>query len=65
LAWFWIGLSRFFFSVWVQFGFFGFRLIKPKPNWTEPVGFFKILISLTSFFHDSVFLVIFFLIFSV
>ena len=31
------GLTRFFsgfFSVWVQFSFFGFRLIKPKPNWT-------------------------------
>jgi len=21
-----------FFSIWVQFGFFSFRLIKPKPN---------------------------------
>ena len=28
-----------FFSVWVQFGFFGFRLIKPKPNRTG--RFFK------------------------
>jgi hypothetical protein len=28
------GLARFFFffSVWVRFGFFGFLLIKPKPN---------------------------------
>ena len=39
LTWF-FGLTRFFaslaqfFSVWVRFGFFGFRLIKPKPNWT-------------------------------
>jgi hypothetical protein len=27
------GLAR-FFSVWVRFGFFSFRLIKPKPNQT-------------------------------
>ena len=27
------GLAR-FFSVWVRFGFFGFRLIKPKSNRT-------------------------------
>jgi len=29
------GLARFFFwffSVWIQFGFFSFRLIKPEPN---------------------------------
>jgi hypothetical protein len=44
LAWFfpvWLGffgLAQFFFilalffSVWVRFGFFGFKLIKPKPN---------------------------------
>jgi len=31
LAWFFSGLAR-FFSVWVRFGFFGFRLIKLKPN---------------------------------
>jgi hypothetical protein len=47
------GLARFFsglawfFSVWVQFGFFGFRLI--KPNRTEPVSFLKILIGLIGF----------------
>ena len=46
----------FFFSVWVRFGFFVI-----KPNRTEPVGFFKILISLINFFYDSVFSVIFFL----
>jgi len=34
LAWFffvWLGLFP-VFSVWVWFGFFSFRLIKPKPN---------------------------------
>jgi hypothetical protein len=31
----WVGLAWFrFFVVWVRFGFFGFRLIKPKPNQT-------------------------------
>jgi hypothetical protein len=40
-------LARFFF---VRFGFFSFRLIKPKPNRTELVGFFKILIGLIGFF---------------
>jgi hypothetical protein len=37
LARFFSGLAQFFsgiFSVWVWFGFFGFRLIKPKPNQT-------------------------------
>jgi len=33
LARFFSGLAQFFF-VWVRFGFFGFRLIKPKPNWS-------------------------------
>jgi hypothetical protein len=69
LAWFWIGLSRlfsgFFFSIWVQFCFFGFRLIKPKPNRTEPVSFFKILISLTGFFLWFDFFSYFFLILSI
>jgi hypothetical protein len=46
LARFFADLAR-FFSVWVRFGFFGFRLIKPKLNW--PV-FFKILIGLIGFF---------------
>ena len=50
------GLTWFFF-VWFRFSFFGFRLIKPKPNQTEPIGFFKILIG---FFHSSIFSVIFF-----
>jgi len=66
LARFWIGflvwLSFFpicsFFSVWVRFGFFGFRLIKPKR--IEPVGFFKIFIV---FFYNLVFSIIFFLVF--
>jgi len=44
LAWF------FFFLVWVQFNFSGFRLIKSKPNRTEPVGCLKILIGLIGFF---------------
>jgi len=37
------GSARFFqfssvffqFFIWVRFGFFSFRLIKPKPNWTS------------------------------
>ena len=43
LAWF----SVFFpvFSIWVQFVFFYFRLIKLKPNRTEPISFFKNLIN--------------------
>jgi hypothetical protein len=61
------GLARFsslarFFSVSVRFGFLP---IKPKPNRTELVGFFKILIGLNGFFFGSVFSVIFFLVFSV
>jgi hypothetical protein len=54
--------SNWFGLVFFRFGsvrFFGFRLIKPKPNRTEPVGFFKILIGLIVFFHGSVFSVIF------
>jgi len=48
--------SVFFGSVW----FFGFRLM--EPDRTEPVSFLNILIG---FFYGSVFLVIFFLVFSV
>jgi len=55
----WLGFFQ-VFSGLVHFGFFSFRLI--KPNRTEPVGFFKILIG---FFHSLVFLVIFFPVFSV
>jgi len=47
------GLTRFFcFFCFgsVRFGFFGFRLIKPKPNRTEPTGFSKILIGFFSRF---------------
>jgi hypothetical protein len=40
--------------------FFRFQTYKLKPNRTEPVGFFKILIGLIGFFHGSVFLIIFF-----
>ena len=47
-----------FFSVWVRFGFFSFWLI----NRTEPVDFFKILIS---FFLWFGFFSYFFLVFSV
>jgi len=50
------GLTRFFFPVFlrfgfssVRFGFFSFRLIKPKQNRTGRF-FFKILIGLISFF---------------
>ena len=55
-----IGLARFFFQFFfdlgsVRFSFFSFRLIKPKPNQTEPVGFFKILIGLIEFFSWFVF----------
>jgi hypothetical protein len=70
LAWFfpvllgfsvWLGFGPVFSGLGsVRFGFFGFRLIKPKPNRTG--GFFKILIG---FFHGSVFSVTFFSIFSV
>jgi hypothetical protein len=70
LAQFWLGFAQFFFgflSVSVRFGFFGFLLIKPKPNRTrtEPAGFFKNLIGLIGFFFGSVFSVIFFPVFSV
>jgi hypothetical protein len=41
-------VSVFFGLGW--FGFFSFRLIKPKLNRTEPAGVFKILISLIGFF---------------
>jgi hypothetical protein len=33
LTWFFSSLAQ-FFSVWVRFSFFGFRLTKPKPNKT-------------------------------
>jgi hypothetical protein len=55
----WVGLARFFSglgSVW----FFRFQAYKTK---TEPVGFFKILISLIGFFYYLIFSVIFFLVF--
>jgi hypothetical protein len=43
------GLARFFFSLdSVRFGFFGFRLIKPKPNRTG--RFFQNLNGLIGFF---------------
>jgi hypothetical protein len=45
------GSNRFgsvFFPVWVWFGFFGFRLIKPKPNRTG--RFFKIFNRFNRFF---------------
>jgi len=35
LTLFFSGLAWFFFVVWVRFGFFGFRLIKPKLNRTS------------------------------
>jgi hypothetical protein len=47
-----------FLLVSVRFGFFGFLVIKPKPN--RPAGFFKNLIGLIGFFFCSVFSVIFF-----
>jgi hypothetical protein len=34
MAWFWLGFFLVFF-VWVRFGFFSSRLIKPKPNQTS------------------------------
>jgi len=55
---FWLGFFG-FGSVWLDFfssflsvsvRFFGFLLIKPKPNRTEPAGFFKNLIGLIGFF---------------
>jgi hypothetical protein len=47
------GLARFFFGFGsVQFGFFGFRLIKPKPNRTGRV-FFTIRFFLLFFFQFS------------
>ena len=52
-------LARFFsgfLSVSVRFGFFGFLLIKPKPNRTEPTRFFKNLIG---FFSVRFFLLFF------
>ena len=55
----WLNLVRFFFQfflVWVRFGFFSFRPIKLKPNRTEPVGFFKILIGFFSRFDFFSFL---------
>jgi len=41
----WLGFFSRFFLVWVRFGFFRFQAYK-----TEPVGFFKFLISLIGFF---------------
>jgi len=65
---FWLGFFWFdsvffpvFFLVWVWLGFFSFRLIKPKPNRTEPVGFFKILFDLIGFFFTVRFFQLFFL----
>jgi hypothetical protein len=52
--------SGFFQFGSVQFGFFSFSLIKPKPNRTEPAGFFKILISLIGFFSRFGFIGYFF-----
>ena len=49
------------FSVWVQFGFFSFRLIKPN----RTVWFFIILLGLIWFFSRFSFFGYFFLIFSV
>jgi hypothetical protein len=62
LAWFflvWLGFFR-VFSVWVRFGFFGFRLIKLKLN---RLVFFLILISLISFFSRFSFFGYFFRVF--
>ena len=61
------GLARFFsdfarfFWILVRFGFFGFRLVKPKPKRTEPVDFFKILIGLIGFFSRLSFFCFFFI----
>jgi hypothetical protein len=60
------GLARFFsgfLSVSVRFGFFGFLVIKPKPNRTG--WFFQKFNRFNRFFFGSVFSVIFFLVFSV
>jgi hypothetical protein len=60
----WLGFSG-FFRFFVGFGsvrFFRFFGYKTE---TEPAGFFKNLIGLIGFFFGSVFLVIFFLVFSV
>ena len=59
LARFFPVLARFFssfLSVSVRFGFFGFLLIKTKPNRTEPTRFFKNLIG---FFSVRFFLLFF------
>jgi hypothetical protein len=50
-------------SVLVRFGFFGFLLIKPKPNRTG--RFFQKFNRFNQFFFGSVFSVIFFSVFSV
>jgi hypothetical protein len=42
----------------VRFGFFGFLVIKPKPN--RPAGFFKNLIGLIGFFFVRFFRLFFF-----
>ena len=51
------------FDILVRFGFFRFgfgSVFQFQAYKIKPVGFLKILISLISFFHDSIFLVIFF-----
>jgi hypothetical protein len=67
LAWFFqfgsVFFLFFFYLGSVRFGFFGFRLIKPNP--TEPVGFFKILMDLIGFFSRFGFFDCFFSGFSV
>jgi hypothetical protein len=59
LAWFFQFGSVFFWflSVWVRFGFFSFRLIKPKPNRTSR------LFQNLNWFNRFVFTVRFFLLF--
>ena len=56
------GLAR-FFPVLVRFGFFGFLLIKPKPNRTG--WFFQNFYRFNRFFFQFGFFSFFFLIFSV
>jgi hypothetical protein len=56
----WLGFGSVFFwflSVWVRFGFFSFRLIKPKPNRTSR------LFQNLNWFNRFVFTVRFFLLF--
>ena len=62
-ALFFSGFFRFGFGL-VRFGFFGSRLKKSKPNRTEPVSFFKILIDLIGSFSRFGFFSYFFFWFS-